>query len=252
MRHFIRRIGQFRTVSILTALAIAIALISTFAFTSVFNQLNLELNQNSVLLISILVTLTIAPMMSWFVVGSLLKVDQLETEMRQLATYDSLTGLLTKREFLERANYFHKVARRENLPYALIIADIDNFKEINDQFGHLTGDQTLEAFGSAIRPNLRESDLACRYGGDEFLFFLPNSNLDQAQQFANRLQVIIQKALDCSWLEIDLSISLGIACHPDIPGENVEEMILAADNAMYQAKIAGGKNTRHYNLERTP
>jgi len=252
MRHFIRKIGQVGTVAILTALAIAIALISTFTFTRIFDRLNLELNQNSVLLIAILVTLIIAPMLSWYVVGSLLKVDQLEAEMRQLATYDSLTGILTKREFLERANYFHKVALREKLPYALIIADIDNFKEINDQFGHLTGDQTLEAFGSAIRANLRESDLACRYGGDEFLFFLPNSNRVQAQQFATRLQGIIQKAIHCSWLEIGLSISLGIACHPDIPAENVEGMIIAADNAMYEAKIAGGKDTRHYKLERTP
>ena len=252
MRHFIRKIGQACTVSLLTALAIAIALVSTFALTLVFDQLDLELNQYSVLLIAILVTLIIAPMLSWYVVGLFLKVDRLEAEMRQLATYDSLTGILTKREFLEQANYFHKVALRENLPYALIIADIDNFKEINDQFGHLTGDQTLESFGNAIRANLRESDLACRYGGDEFLFFLPNSGQDQAQQFANRLQKIIQKAIECSWLEIDLSVSLGIACHPDIPAQNVEEMILAADNAMYQAKMAGGKNTRHYKLERTP
>ncbi|HDD54966.1 MAG TPA: diguanylate cyclase [Chloroflexi bacterium] len=248
MRHFISKIGQIRTVALLSALTIAIALASTLAFTVLVIKLNVELNLNTVLLISVLVTLTIAPMMSWFIVGLFLKVDRLEAEMRLLATYDSLTGLLTRREFLERANYFHKVALREGLPYALIIADLDNFKEINDHFGHLTGDQTLEFFGEAILANLRESDLACRFGGDEFLFFLPNTSRDQAQQFGDRLHSVITETIDCSDLEIDLSISLGIACYPGIPAENVKDLISAADNAMYQAKRSGGNKTQHYSL----
>ena len=130
-----------------------------------------------------------------------------------------------------------------------IVQRLDNFKEVNDHFGHLTGDQTLKIFGDAILANLRESDLACRFGGDEFLFFLPYSSCDQAQLFANRLHLIIEEAIGCSWVEIDLSISLGIACFPDIPAENVEDLISAADNAMYQAKRSGGNKTRHYNLE---
>lgn len=252
MRDFISKIGQARTVAILSALAIVIALVSTLAFTMLSYQLNLQLNLLTVLLISILVTLTIAPMMSWYMVGLFLKVDKLEAEMRLLATYDSLTGLLTKREFLERANYFHKVALRENLPYALIIADLDNFKKINDHFGHLTGDQALKTFGSEILANLRESDLACRFGGDEFLFFLPNSKRVQAEQFGERLHGIINQAIDCSGLAIELSISLGIACYPDTSADDVEDMIEAADNAMYLAKRSGGNITKHYNLERIP
>ncbi len=252
MRNFIRKIGQARTVALLSAMAIAIALVSTLAFTSLAYQLNMVLNLNTVLLISIPVTLTIAPVMSWYVVGLFLKVDRLEAEMRQLATYDSLTGLLTRREFLERVNYFHKIALREKLPYALIIADLDNFKEINDQFGHLTGDETLKTIGNAIIANLRESDLACRFGGDEFLFFLPNSTYDQAKQLGNRLHAIVREAINCSWLDVDLSISLGIVCYPDNPAKNLQEMISAADNTLYQEKWAGSKNSRHYNLESIP
>lgn len=252
MRQFIRKIGQIRTVALLSALAVAIALLSTLLITTLVYRLEVEINLNTGLMISILVTLTIAPIMSWFMIDLFLKVDQLETEMRLLATYDSLTGLLTRREFLERANYFHKVALREDLPYALIIADLDNFKGVNDHFGHLTGDQTLEIFGDAILANLRESDLACRFGGDEFVFFLPNTSRDQAQQFGDRLHTIINEAIDCSGLEIDLSISLGIACYPDLPAENVEALISAADNAMYRAKRSGGNKTRHYNLESIP
>jgi diguanylate cyclase (GGDEF)-like protein len=134
----------------------------------------------------------------------------------------------------------------------MIIADLDNFKDINDHFGHLTGDQTLETFGLAILDNLRESDLACRFGGDEFLFFLPNSSRDQAEQFGNRVHTIIDEAINCSGLNIELSISLGIASYPDIAAENVEDMISAADNALYLAKRSGGNDTRHYNLESIP
>lgn len=252
MRQFIRKIGQVRTVALLSILAIAIALVSTWACTRLTYLLNVPINLKIMLVISVLVTLTIAPMMSWYIVGLFLKVDRLEAEMRQRATYDALTGLLTRREFLERTNYFHKVALREDLPYALIIADLDNFKEVNDHFGHLAGDHTLQIFGGAIRSNLRESDLACRFGGDEFLFFLPNTSRDQAQQFGERLHSIIHHAIDCSGLEVHLSISLGIACYPDIPAENIEEIISAADKALYQAKRSGGNKTRHYNLANIP
>lgn len=252
MRKFIRKIGQIRTVALFSAFAITVSLLATLLIITVLDWFEVEVHLVAGLWISILVTLSIAPIMSWIMVGLFLKVDQLETEMRQLASFDCLTGLLTRREFLERSNYFHKIAHREQLAYCLIIADLDNFKEINDQFGHLTGDQTLKSFGGAILDNLRESDLACRFGGDEFLFFLPNSNHARARQFGERLHSIIAEAIDCSGLNIELSISLGIACYPTTPAENIEEMIAAADNALYKAKRSGGNNTQHYNLESLP
>jgi diguanylate cyclase (GGDEF)-like protein len=101
----------------------------------------------------------------------------------------------------------------------------------------------------AILDNLRESDLACRFGGDEFLFFLPNSSREQAEQFGRRVHKIIDEAINCSGLNIELLISLGIASYPDIAAESVEDMISAADNALYQAKKSGGNDTRHYKLE---
>lgn len=252
MREFIRKIGKLQSIALFSFVAIVVSILSTLVITTILQWFGIQINLTAGIWISVFVTLSIAPMMSWLMIGLLLQLDQLETEMRQLATYDSLTGLFNRREFLDRANYFHKVAQRENMPYALIIADLDNFKEINDDFGHLTGDQTLENLGLAVRNNLRESDLACRYGGDEFLFFLPNSTKDQAQQFGHRLHEIVKSGIECAWLDIDLSISLGIACFPDIPAEDVEELILAADNAMYRAKLTGGNGTRHYNLESTP
>ncbi len=249
MRELIRKFGRGQTVVLFSTFAVVVSLLATLIIEVILNVIGIDINLRAGLWIAVFVTLCVAPIMIWHMIDLFLKVDQLEADMRLLATYDSLTGLLTKREFLEQANYFHKVALREEWPYALIVADLDNFKEINDQFGHLTGDQALETFGLAIHEYLRESDLACRFGGDEFLFFLPNTTREQAEQFGNRLHTIIGKTIECSWLDIKLSISLGIACYPDISAENVEDMISAADNALHIAKISGGSITQHYNLE---
>lgn len=252
MREFIRKNGQTKTVVFFSLFAVGVSILSTVLITSILEGRNIEINIRAGIWISIFVTLSIAPAMSWVMVDLFLQLDQVETEMRRLATYDTLTGLLTRREFMDRANYFQKVALRENLKYSLIIADLDNFKEVNDQFGHLAGDQALETFGEAILDNLRESDLACRFGGDEFLFFLPNSTTVQAQHFGERLNKIIAEAIDCSGLKIELSISLGIACYPETPADSIEDMISAADKALYGAKRSGGNKIQHYNLESSP
>jgi diguanylate cyclase (GGDEF)-like protein len=204
---------------------------------------DVQLNIKAGLIISMVISLTLTPVMSFYMIRLFLEVDRLEEEMRDLATYDSLTGLLTRREFNERVNYFHKIAQRENLTYSLIIADLDNFKEINDQFGHQTGDQTLEVLGLAIKEPLRESDLACRYGGDEFTFFLPNTDTVQAKSFCERLQAIIQESISCSSLNINLTASIGIASYPENNAEFLDDMIGRADYAMYEVKKSGGNRS---------
>jgi diguanylate cyclase (GGDEF)-like protein len=249
MRQFIRKVGLFKAVILFSTLAVLMALIATIIITLVIQSLGIELNMNAGLVISVIITLIITPIMSFFMVRLFLKVDKLEEEMRILATYDSLTGLLTKREFMDRAEYFHKIATRENIPYSLIIADLDDFKEINDQFGHLTGDQTLETIGLAFKENLRESDLACRFGGDEFLFFLPNTNLEQAEHFSKRLKTIIDDAIKCSSLEIQLTASMGIASYPELKTDSLEDFLSAADTAMYLAKEAGGDKSQLHILQ---
>jgi len=249
MRQYIRKVGRVKIVGIFSALSIIVGMIATLLVTSILNSFGMDLDLRVSMGISIFITLCLAPATSWFMIGLYLKIDRLEEEMRQLATYDSLTGLLTRREFFERVSYYHKLALREDLPYSLIITDLDDFKEINDQLGHLTGDQTLKTFGEAILENMRDSDLACRFGGDEFLFFLPNSTHDQAEQFGHRLHEVIAEAIDRTGLDFDLSVSLGIATYPDIPAVEVEDLIAAADKAMYQYKRSKGNNGRYHNTE---
>ncbi len=250
MRQYIRKIGLFKSIVLLSFLAVCLALVSTLVLTYFLEKFGIPLNLRTVLFISVIITLIVTPILSFYVIRLFLKVARLEEEMRELATFDSLTGLLTKREFLERAGYFHKIATRDLLPYALIIADLDNFKEINDQFGHMTGDKTLETLGLAIQDSLRESDLACRFGGDEFLFFLPNTDPAQAHHFSERLRSILEEAIDCSGLEINLTASMGIATYPEFRTELIEDFISAADTAMYHAKKAGGNQTQLYHLQK--
>jgi diguanylate cyclase (GGDEF)-like protein len=229
-------------------LAVMMALVATTIITLVFRMFGIPINMKAGLIISVIITLVITPIMSFYMVRLFLKVDKLEEEMRVLAIYDSLTGLLTKREFFERAEYFHRIALRDNLIYSLIIADLDDFKEINDQLGHLVGDKTLEIIGLSIQENLRESDLACRFGGDEFLFFLPNTSTEQANQFCDRFQVIIDRAIEFSSLEIQLTASMGIASFPELKTDSIEDLISAADNAMYLAKDNGRSRSQLHNL----
>ncbi len=250
MRQFIRKIGLYKSIVLFSSLAVILALASTYLLTFIMEELGVPMNIKAGLVISVIITLTITPAMSFFMVRLFLKVDRLEEEMRSLATYDTLTGLLTKREFLERADYFRKIALRDDLPYALIIADLDNFKDINDQFGHITGDQTLETLGLAIKDSLRESDLACRFGGDEFLFFLPNTTAEQAAHFSERLGAILEEAISCSSLKINLTASIGIAAYPEYQPAIIEDFIAAADTAMYRAKEAGGDQALLYNLQK--
>ena len=250
MRQFMRKIGLYKSIVFFSILAVSLALVSTLVLTSILEKLGIPLNIKAGLVISVIITLTITPFMSFYMIRLFLRVDRLEEEMRALATFDTLTGLLTRREFLERANYFHKIAVRDQLPYALIIADLDNFKDINDQFGHITGDKTLETLGLAIQDSLRESDLACRFGGDEFLFFLPNTTAEQAQYFSDRLRSILGEAINCSSLEINLTASMGIAAYPDFQPEIIEDFIVAADTAMYLAKEAGGDQAQIYSLQK--
>ena len=248
MRQFISKLGLGKSVILFSFLSVCYSLAATFFATYIITRSGFPLDLRTVLIISMLISLTITPVFSFYMVRLFLDVDRLEEEMRILATYDSLTGLLTRREFNERVNYFHKIAQRDNLSYSLIIADLDNFKEINDHFGHLTGDQTLETLGLAIKDSLRESDLACRYGGDEFTFFLPNTNTEQAKNFCERLQNIIQESISCSSLNIELTASIGIASYPENNAEILDDMIARADTAMYQVKKAGGNQSRFFNL----
>ena len=183
------------------------------------------------------------------------RILNLETRLRQtldqlylLATHDSLTGLLNRRALYDYADSEINRSKREKNPLCLIMVDIDHFKNVNDQFGHLVGDQALRLISHTIEQNKRSYDRVGRWGGEEFLLVLPGTMLQEAIQVAERLRRAIENAvLDLSDENaVRLSASFGVASLQLDSNENFEQMIHKADQALYSAKNAGRNQVQSF------
>jgi diguanylate cyclase (GGDEF)-like protein/PAS domain S-box-containing protein len=162
-----------------------------------------------------------------------------ETLFKQ-SIHDPLTGLFNRRymsEFLKRE--LHRAGRRER-PLSVIMLDLDHFKQINDSFGHDAGDMVLKEIGSFIERKIRGDDFACRYGGEEFLIILPETDIAIAGERAEELRKEVKElSLQYRGKRLDpITLSLGVAEFPR-NGHNAEELLRAADSALYRAKAEG-------------
>jgi diguanylate cyclase (GGDEF)-like protein len=158
---------------------------------------------------------------------------------RQLATTDELTQLANRRQFDEALAAEVVRAERFRDPVAVVAADLDNFKEINDRFGHDVGDLVLRAFAAAIRTNVRDVDLPARYGGEEFTVLLPATDAEGGRQLAERLRRAVEElSLDSGGAgTVPVRSSFGVASYPAEP--SAAALMRAADRALYRAKAAG-------------
>ena len=165
------------------------------------------------------------------------KADQ--EELEKLANYDSLTGLHNRRGVLHKLDEQIKNARRYNDNVSVILLDIDHFKKVNDQYGHLTGDDVLSEVARLVRQNVRDSDVAGRYGGEEFIIVLPKADLSSAMVVAERIRKVIEDAVmgDSKGQVFGITISQGLACYE--PGDDRCLLISRADGALYKAKENG-------------
>lgn len=167
-------------------------------------------------------------------------IDDLRLEEAAgMATRDSLTGLYLRGVFdfsLERIVLEHI---KFNNPLSFVLLDIDDFKQINDNFGHQTGDEVLRRIGKVILKSIREFDFPARYGGEEIAIILPGTPIDQGLLMAERLRGDVQKSFAESGPPITMSIGVSFLRDPDIA--KAGELVWQADNALYLAK-RGGKN----------
>ena len=154
---------------------------------------------------------------------------------------DWLTGLKNHGFFWERLVEELERARRYDRPLAVIMADIDDFKAVNDAYGHSVGDEVLRAVGGAILSSVRESDVPCRVGGEEFALIIPETDIDGAMRAAERVRVAVSQ-LSLPTVG-SVAISLGVAVHP-YHAANGTALVEAADRALYEAKHAGKNCTR--------
>lgn len=170
------------------------------------------------------------------------------TEQKELirqATSDPLTGIYNRSKLNIFLSHEIQEAYRNESTFSVLFIDLDRFKQINDDYGHLKGDHILIDLTSVIRNNLRTSDIFGRWGGEEFLVILPNTDLPSAYLIAEKLRERIQQH-DFT-LQKSLTISIGIAQYD--PLKSIEELIEMADQAMYQAKHQGRNKTIIYHKE---
>jgi diguanylate cyclase (GGDEF)-like protein len=153
------------------------------------------------------------------------------------AATDALTGLPNKRACADTLKRMVAHAGRSVSPLSAMLLDLDHFKQINDTFGHGIGDDALAAVGHVISANLRTSDFAGRYGGEEFLILLPDTDREGAAQAAEKLRAGVAR-IEVPGLERKVTASLGLACYPLDAGD-AETLVRMADRALYAAKNAG-------------
>lgn len=167
-------------------------------------------------------------------------------QLEIIAVTDQLTGVYNKTYLMRNLVQQIDLALRENFSFALIIFDLDHFKKINDAHGHQVGDQVLKRIVEVIKRNTRQNDVLVRYGGEEFIIFTPNSNLDSAVDLAERLKKAVASAqIEIAGITIHVTISAGVSSYNSstvselAPELVLDRMITKADNALYLAKAKG-------------
>ena len=167
------------------------------------------------------------------------EINDLQAQLTEQANRDPLTGLFNRR-YLD-ATMAREFARckREGQPLSLMMIDIDHFKQINDTHGHQAGDEVLKELALLLSQETRAGDVACRYGGEEFLMLLPNMPLEAARQRAEQYRLAMEaRTFNFGGEPLVVRLSIGIACYP-AHAAGAHGLIVCADHALYEAKTSG-------------
>lgn len=164
-------------------------------------------------------------------------LQELNHQLEALARQDPLTGLANARALHESLQREVARAHRSSRPLSLILLDLDHFKEVNDQYGHLVGDQVLKGLGEVLEREARIADIPARYGGEELAVILPETDERQALQIAERLRKSVHEAHRMSFFPVHITASFGVAQVQ--PGQTPLSFFASADRALYRAKSDG-------------
>jgi two-component system chemotaxis family response regulator WspR len=169
-----------------------------------------------------------------------LELERLNRQLWEMSHTDSLTGFYNRRFITTRLEEEIARSHRYHLPLSVVLADLDNFKSINDRYGHLVGDEVLKNVGKQFRAGLRDTDLVGRYGGEEFLLILTNTSSEGAGAFCNRLRDSLERSTITTEekFAIHLTASFGVAGYT-FGSETAEDMVRMADQNLYVAKRQG-------------
>jgi diguanylate cyclase (GGDEF)-like protein len=236
----LRRHGLWPVIAGATLIAIVLSLaISGFVHAVV---LGIEMPL-AAWLITIGCPLLIAPTMSFHSFSLLIRLDQAHEQLRVISITDHLTRAANRRHFMERLLAEAERSLRDGSPYSVALIDIDNFKAVNDEHGHLVGDEVLCRLAQACMAQVRDSDTFARFGGEEFAVLLPGTGVEQALGWLERLrQHVADLRVELPSATLAVTISIGLAS----PGQKatpaaaqIDAALRLADEALYRAKREG-------------
>ncbi len=225
------------------------AVFALIGYAGVIGLLALRYPQSTNLRIELLQWVLLAMVLPWFaVIGAYntnirralrqrnLDLEKALATIKRLASHDELTGIYNRRFFLDTLHHEKSRAEREHQPFCLALLDLDLFKNVNDRYGHLVGDEVLRSFAKRVQIEIRQADYFARYGGEEFALLLVDTGLEEALTIVERIR---QKIAAQSFADVAhaLTVSIGVTAY--CSGEATTETIGRADRALYAAKNSG-------------
>ncbi|HHD79730.1 MAG TPA: GGDEF domain-containing protein [Epsilonproteobacteria bacterium] len=236
MRHLVRKLGYFQVMVLITLSAIISAEILAYVISEI---LSFPYPVPSTPVVTFLVTALVTPFISWHLLDLLFKIDKMEQIMHDLAMYDSMTKLLSRQAFFKRSLALHDMCASTQQSYTVAIIDIDDFKSINDTYGHAYGDKILIEFGEVILKVLDASYVIGRIGGEEFALLLNIDKNTMKQEMDKVHQGILDSKVPYKGSSIKYTISIGIFENKTPNTLTFDEALSHADHALYDAKVTG-------------
>jgi len=234
---WLMRLGKHRSVLLISLLSMMFTVAVTAVAASLIDGVDLTVAVG----LAVVVSGIVAPVISWIFTGQFVRLEAMEKRMRDLATYDSLTGLLTRQAFYYDAQRYMDIVAYRHDYFMFMMLDLDHFKEINDTYGHHVGDQALHSFGRFLDNFLRDSDIVGRLGGEEFGVVLVHTLPHDAMELADKLRTLLADLPVVEGDSLRLTVSIGMAFHTNETPPELDRLIHQADQALYQAK-ANGRN----------
>ncbi|MBN8487165.1 MAG: GGDEF domain-containing protein [Burkholderiales bacterium] len=239
VRQFFLSRPLWLSIPVLMAISVAVSVGALFLLTELMG-LGYPPSFRRSLLVATLAPMLVSGPIGGFVIHLLREVDAAHRRVQHLAWHDELTGLLNRRRFTELGLLALERAQRQAEPLAVVLLDVDDFKHINDRHGHAAGDALLQTLGQVLPASLRRSDLAARWGGEEFAVVLPGVARSDALRIVERLRQAVESTpIVAAGQSLRCTVSIGVAAPG--PGDNLDDLLRRADQAMYLAKT-GGKN----------
>ncbi|WP_263384223.1 GGDEF domain-containing protein [Granulicella arctica] len=239
LRHRVVKMGSFRAAAWITAIAEVMAILLALMLVKVMGYSTEAVK--AVMTAASTLPLIIAPIVGGTIVLLLEDLETARLALEELSTRDGLTSLFNRTYFMDRLRREMAQAVRHHMPLSLLMVDTDNFKQINDRYGHTAGDHVLQSLAHTCTLLLREGDVLARYGGEEFVLLLPATSEDGAWQVAEKLRSALE-AMRVTLIDLEepmsITVSIGLSGRQG-QDDTADALFGRADRALYRAKLAG-------------